>query len=200
MTLLVLGKALFIPKPEKMTVSNFNFPEQVPLTQWELRKTLSLPEPTKVNFKLISQKHYQYVQNNQQLNIEMRYLAEENVRLFIQEFTSNVSYTAVRHQEGVGYYGLGFDKNQAYLSACINPYGNATFTEAQFNQNRLLYEMQPQNLLSSSLGQKQLEHKRCIWAHLSVPLENSSPQTAYQVLENAWFAWYQWWQTRFPKP
>jgi cyanosortase A-associated protein len=49
------------------------------------------------------------------------------------------------------------------------------------------------------LGQEGLKDRRCLWAHLSVPLKNSSPEAAYQVLEKAWFSWYQWWQPRFPK-
>jgi len=39
--------------------------------------------------------------------------------------------------------------------------------------------------------------KRCLWTHLSIPLNRSS-RGCYVILENAWFSWYQW-CPRFPK-
>ncbi|GAA6618950.1 cyanoexosortase A system-associated protein [Scytonema sp. NUACC26] len=196
MTFLVLGKILLL-KPEKVTVSSSIFSEQVPLPKWQFKKNGSLPNPKKIHLELITQKHYEYTRNNLPLDLEMRYVTEGNVPMLIKEFTSITSSTTVRQQKGIGYYGVGIDQKRAYLSACINPYGNSTFTEEQFNQNRFHYEIQPQHLLSWLLGQKQLQHKRCLWTHLSIPLNNSSPEAAYQVLENVWFSWYQWWQPRF---
>jgi cyanosortase A-associated protein len=195
-TLLVLGRVILLPKPETATDYSI-FSENIPLEQWQFKKNESLPQPKKLHFELLAQKRYEYIRNNLPLNIEMRYVTDGNVPKLIKEFTSITSSSTVQKKEGIGYYGLGIDQKQAYLSACINPYGNSTFTEEQFNQNRFHHEMKPQHLLSWLLGQQQLQHKRCLWAHLSIPLNNSSPEAAYQVLENVWFSWYQWWQTRF---
>lgn len=195
-TLLVLGRVILLPKPEKATDSSI-FSEKISLEQWQFKKNESLPKPKKLYLELIAQKRYQYIRNNLPLDIEMRYVTDGNVPKLIKKFTSIASSSTVQKKEGIGYYGLGIDQKRAYLSACINPYGNSTFTEEQFNQNRFHYEMQPKHLLSWLLGQQQLQHKRCLWSHLSIPLNNSSPETAYQVLESVWFSWYQWWQPRF---
>jgi cyanosortase A-associated protein len=192
-TLLVLGKVILLPKSEKATISSLNLSEQVPLSEWQFKKNESLSKPK----KLLDQKRYEYIRKNLLLNIEMRYVTEGNVPKLIKDFTSIASSSTIHKKEKIGYYGLGINQKQAYLSACINPYGISTFTEEQFNQNRFHYEMQPQHLLSWLLGEKQLQHKRCLWTHLSIPLNNSSPEAAYQVLENVWFSWYQWWQPRF---
>ncbi|GAB1543906.1 hypothetical protein NUACC21_65820 [Scytonema sp. NUACC21] len=199
-TLLVLGKVILLPKSENPTVSSFIFPEQVPLPQWQFKKSRALPNSKKLHFELFAQRHYEYVRNDLSLDIEVRYVAEGNVPMFIKKFTSIASFATVHQQGGVGYYGLGIDRGRAYLSACINPYGSSTFTEEQFNKNRFLNEMQVQHLVSWLLSQRQLQNKRCLWTHLSVPLKDSSPKAAFQVLENTWFSWYQWWQPRFPKP
>ncbi|WP_336604386.1 cyanoexosortase A system-associated protein [Tolypothrix bouteillei] len=162
-----------------------------------MSKSRSFPNSKKSHLELKAQKYYQYIQNNLPLDIEMSYVTEGNVPVFLKNFTSISSSAVLRQQEGIGYYGLGVNQNRAYLSACINPYGNSTFTEEQFNQNRFHYEMRPQHILSWLIGQRQLQHKRCLWAHLSIPLNNSSPEAAYEVLENVWFSWYQWWRPRF---
>lgn len=190
-------KVILLPIPEKKTLTSFVFPEKVPLPQWQLSKSRSFPNSKKSHLELKAQKYYQYIQNNLPLDIEMSYVTEGNVPVFLKNFTSISSSAVLRQQEGIGYYGLGVNQNRAYLSACINPYGNSTFTEEQFNQNRFHYEMRPQHILSWLIGQRQLQHKRCLWAHLSIPLNNSSPEAAYEVLENVWFSWYQWWRPRF---
>jgi cyanosortase A-associated protein len=196
---LALGNILLLPANDKSTVTPFVFPEQVPLSQWRLSISPPLPKPTKEHSELLAQKHYRYIKNDWFLDIEMRYLTTGNVVKLLQNYTSVTSSAEVRQREGVGYYGVGVDKQRAYLSACINSQGGSTFTQEQFNQNQYFSDLQPQRLVSWLLGQEGFKDKRCLWAHLSIPLKNSSPEAAYQVLEKAWFSWYQWWQPRFPK-
>jgi cyanosortase A-associated protein len=220
---LVLGKVIILPTQDKRTVTPFVFPQEVPLPQWQFVSSHPLPsggtekqgsrgeEMTSVvshqkenkkiqpDSELISQKHYQYTQNNLPLNIEMRYLTQYDVSDLIKKYTSISSKAVVHHKEGMGYYGLGVDRQQAYLSACINSKGNTTFTGEQFNRNQYISDINPQQLLSWLLGQNGTKDKRCLWTHLSVPLKNSSPEAAYQTLETAWFSWYQWWRSRFPQ-
>ncbi|MGI2901983.1 cyanoexosortase A system-associated protein [Tolypothrix sp. VBCCA 56010] len=196
---LVLGKVILFPKAEKSTLTPLVFPDAVPLSEWQLNTKYSQPTLTKEHSNLIAQKHYQYIQKDQSLNIEMRYVTIFDVSKLIEEYTSISSSAAVRQQDKVGYYGLGVDKGRAYLSACINPQGNSTFTYKQFTQNRSLYDRPTERLLPWLLGKKPIEDKRCLWAHLSIPVQNSTPEAAYKKLENAWFSWHQWWQPRFPK-
>ncbi|MBW4626725.1 MAG: cyanoexosortase A system-associated protein [Brasilonema octagenarum HA4186-MV1] len=197
--LFVLGTIVFLPTKDKQTVPAFTFPQEVPLPQWQFTISRPLPQPTKKVYKVIAQKHYQYLNKNWVLDIEMRYLKDGDVVQLLRDFTFISSPAVVRQQQGVGYYGLGVEKQRAYLSACINPQGGSTFTNEQFNQNLHTHAIQPKRLLSWILSQEQLQDNRCLWAHLSVPFKNSSPEAAYQVLENAWFSWYRWWEPRFPK-
>ncbi|MGH7998183.1 MAG: cyanoexosortase A system-associated protein [Brasilonema sp.] len=197
--LFVLGSVVLLPTKDKPTVTPFIFPKEVPLAQWQFTISRPLPEQTKKIYKVIAQKHYRYLNNNLVLDIEMRYLKDGDVVRLLQDFSFISSSGVVRQQKGVGYYGLGVEKQQAYLSACINPQGGSTFTNEQFRKNLYSQAMKPQRLLSWVLSQEQLQDNRCLWAHLSIPLKNSSPEAAYQVLENAWFSWYRWWEPRFPK-
>ncbi|BAY44116.1 hypothetical protein SAMD00079811_17100 [Scytonema sp. HK-05] len=197
--ILTLGNVVLAPTKDKRTVTPFVFPEQVPLSQWRLSISPPLTKSTKEHSTLLAQKHYRYMKNDLFLDIEMRYLTDGDGERLFREYTSISSSANVRQREGVGYYGVGVDKQRAYLSACINSQGGSTFTQKQFDQNQYFSDLQPQRVLSWLLGQEGFKDRRCLWAHLSIPLKNSSPEAAYQVLENAWFSWYQWWQPRFPK-
>lgn len=194
---LVLGKVIFLPITENSAATPFNFPEQVPLSEWKLKASDSLPKPTQENEELISQKRYQYIQKDLPLDIEMRYVKAVDVKSLIKNYTQISSAAVVRQQKGVGYYGVGVDKQRAYLSACINSQGGSTFTFSQFTENQA--QQRSERFLPWLLGQQPIEDKRCLWAHLSVPLKDSSPEASYKILENTWFSWYQWWQPRFPK-
>ena len=200
-TLLVLGKVILLPIPDKPKVGAFIFPKEVPLAKWKLSATKQLPKPADEIPQLIALWHYQYTQKGQPLDIEMRYLQDNaSVPKLIRSFYQASSTPIVRQHPGVGKYGLGVDKqNRAYLSACINPRGSSTFTQTEFITNRYLYDVRPDRLVNLMLGKELLLDKRCVWAHLSVPLNGSSPEAAYQVLENAWFDWHKWWQLNFPK-
>jgi cyanosortase A-associated protein len=196
---LVLAKVIIYPNAEKSTLIPLIFPETVPLSEWQLNTKYSQPTSTKDDSNLIAQKHYQYTQKNVPLDIEMRYVTIFDVSQLLKEYNLISSSAEVRQRQKVGYYGLGVDKGRAYLSACINPHGSSTFTSQQFSQNRSLYDRPWQRLLPWLMGKKPIEDKRCLWTHLSIPVNNSSPESAYKKLENVWFSWHQWWQPRFPK-
>lgn len=197
--LVVLGKVILFPLPENPKPSSFVFPEQIPLPEWQSDEVQPLAKSE--DSLLIAQKRYRYIRNNLPLDIEMRYmqLPGGDFMTYLREHKP-ASSTVVRQREGVGFYILGVDKQQqAYLSTCINPRGGTTLTFAQFNQNRYFYDLRPERLVSWFLGKEELLDRRCLWAHLSIPVKDSSPTKAFQVLEEAWLSWHQWWQPRFPK-
>ncbi|WP_017655600.1 cyanoexosortase A system-associated protein [Fortiea contorta] len=198
--ILVLGKLILSPTSAPPEITSFVFPPEVPLPQWRLSESFSPPEPKAQAAEIISQNYYRYIQNSKQLDIDMRYLMLEYTHFSIKNLTPISTSAIVRQHQKVGFYGLGIDQQRAYLSSCINPRGGSTFTVEQFNRNRYLYDLRPQYFLSWLLGKDSLLDRRCLWVNLSVPLQGSSPQAAYQVLENAWIPWYQWWEIRFPQP
>ncbi|KOP25515.1 hypothetical protein AMR41_14455 [Hapalosiphon sp. MRB220] len=199
--LLVLGQVLFLPSKSKNIDNFFIASEAPPLPQWQLQSTKDLPHDIHDDSELLAQKNYQYIHKDLPLDIEMRYVTIGDVNQLIKKYTKISSSAIVRYREGIGYYGLGVEKQKAYLSACINLHGNSTFTNTQFNQNQQPKEQPWQRLLPWLLGREEFrENKRCLWAHLSIPLKNSSPKVTYQVLESAWFPWYKYWHDRLHKP
>ncbi|NJQ98397.1 MAG: hypothetical protein HC784_13990, partial [Hydrococcus sp. CSU_1_8] len=40
----------------------------------------------------------------------------------------------------------------------------------------------------------------CLWTHLSIPLKETPREQAYQILEQVWVSWYQWWHPRLSQP
>ncbi|MGK7876348.1 MAG: cyanoexosortase A system-associated protein [Xenococcaceae cyanobacterium] len=204
--LFVLGKSILYPPVKDSTVTPFVFPTTVPLPQWQLVKTGSVNSqlvkpPAYISGKYVSGKYYRYIQNNLSLDIEMRYLVNTNGNLksFIKSYTGQL-FHVLHEQKGVGFYSMFVYQGQAYLSACINPRGYSTVTTDQFRRNSLLYDVRLARIASWLISQAEIVDNRCLWAHFSMPLNNSSKESAYETIETAWFDWYQWWSLRFPNP
>jgi cyanosortase A-associated protein len=208
--LLVFGRSILDPTIGKRTVPYFVFPPVVPLPQWQ--QVASHPLKNQIVdrpplFKVVlTGSEYRYLQNNLPLDIEMRYEVgtEGDVKRLIQDntaikFSINQPLLVLRQQQGIGFYGLYVYQQRAYLDACINSRGGSTFTKEQFRANRIHYDVQFNRLIPWLLGQQELRDQRCLLAHLSIPLNQSSPESSYHILETAWFSWYQWWLPRFPK-
>ncbi|BAY70844.1 cyanoexosortase A system-associated protein [Anabaena sp. FACHB-709] len=204
--ILIIGKLFLFPNLNKPKINVSVFPEKVPLNEWQFIVTShnNLPTTNEDNqYQLLEQKHYRYVKNNLPLDIKIHYLENlyyADISAYIKKNLDIQSSSVMRHQKGIGYYGLGIDKQKAYLSTCINSRGGSTFTHEQFRHNRFSQDIQLERIIPILLGKEMLLDKRCLWVHLSIPIRNSSPEEAYQILEKAWFSWYRWWQPRFPKP
>lgn len=211
----IFGSACFVlartilpaPVTGKSTITSFVFPTAVPLPQWQPSLSRSLAGSLNKGPKSLSGRHYQYTQKNLTVDIEMRYMVKThgNVKSFIEKYyslplSSGQTTLVLRQQEKIGFYNLFTYQQRAYLSSCINSRGGSTVTAPQFRRNRLLYDMHLSRLFPWLIGQGSVRDRRCLWAHLSVPLKNSSPEDAYRILETAWEPWYQWWFPRFPKP
>ena len=193
------------------SVKPFAFPSVVPLPGWKLFKSHPLAEPTATHSNskwdsILASRKYYYKQNNQHIEIEMRYAIgslgdihdyfknHSSIRLQDTQLLHNL-----RQHKGVGFYSLFVHQGRSHLSACINPHGGSTVTSAQFLANRHTYDLQPQRLLLWVLGKESLLDRRCVWVHLSMSSTQVPVETNYSVLEQAWFNWYQWWNSRFPK-
>lgn len=208
--LCVLGRSILNPGTVERRVTSFEFPQGVPLPGWQpLESTpIDLKNAERPSFR--AGRHYRYVRSDDvPLDIEIRYLAGGSMSIDVKRFIG--SYTSIRlspgnpvlvlrQQQGVGFYSLFTHQARSYLSACINPRGGSTVTYEQFNRNWLVYNLRFSRLLPLLLDQESLRDRRCLWAHLSIPLKQLSPESSYPILEEAWFAWYQWWSPRFPKP
>ena len=207
-----LGRTILTPTSDKSKTTVFIFPTTVPLSEWQFEKSQPLTHPIAKDPNYLSGRYYQYVQNNLTLDIEMGYIVNTkgDVSSFIQNYSSmppspGKFSLVLRQQSGTGFYNLFTYQQRAYLSSCINSRGGSTATDLQFRQNRYtydtIYSMRfKERLLPWLQGRVSIRDMRCLWAHLSTPLNNSSTEDAYQTLEKAWFSWYEWWHSRFPQP
>lgn len=198
----VLVKSILFPATSKPTAL-ISFPGTIPLQGWQTLPSFSLVDSSGDRIpSSIAARQYQYVNNDLILDIKMRYFIKTNgeVKDFIKHYESISVSPLIRQKEGIGFYGLFTYQERAYLSACINPYGFSTVTARQFKQNLNVKGLQLNHLLLWLLDQGNLKDEHCLWTNLSIPLNNSSPEVAYQSLENVWFLWYKWWHSRFPKP
>ena len=208
--LFTLGRFSLDATAGKRSVKPFAFPSVVPLTKWQLLESRPLAEPTATHSdsmwdSVLGGQKYYYQQNNQQIEIEMRYVVAtagelntyfkylSSIQLPKEQLLQNV-----RQHKGVGFYSVFVHQGRSHLSACINPHGGSTVTSAQFLANRHTYDLQLQRLFPWLLGKESLLDKRCVWAHLSTPLTQVPVETSYSVLEQAWLSWYEWWSSRFP--
>ena len=206
-TLFTLGRATLDPNLGKYTP--YAFPPAVSLPGWQLLESTPLNNADKNETHLLAGKRYQYINNSVPLDIEIRYeiASVGEIKEFLPKYTSipslpNKPFQDMRQQEGVGYYVVFTYQNRAYLSSCINPLGGSTVSSQQFANNRNNYDVQLNRVFPWLIGQADLRDWRCLWTHISIPLNKvntDSVEQNYKVLENVWFYWYKWWSPRFPK-
>ncbi|MBD1926793.1 cyanoexosortase A system-associated protein [Trichocoleus sp. FACHB-90] len=208
--ILTLLKLILDPEAGNKTVSLFAFPPNVPLSEAQLLESKPLNDtvnqlPGQYD-SVIAGRRYRYIKNGIFINIEMRYVVGTlgNIDSLLQKHTDvklprGEMIQALRQQNEMGFYSLFVYRHQAYLNACINPRGNSTVTMQQFLKNQVIYDLQIRRLRPWLLGEETLRDRRCLWAHLSTPLNATNPESSYQLLEQAWVSWFRWWKPRFPK-
>ncbi|WP_009633931.1 cyanoexosortase A system-associated protein [Synechocystis sp. PCC 7509] len=210
-TTLVLGKLLIDPNIGKRQLTPVVFPQNVPLNGWQLQSSEPLISKTAEYGQTIGKpfdkgKQYRYSQNNLLLDIQMVYEIESHsaYQQFLSNYSplptsSNEQFFVARQQPQVGTYSLYVVKDRAYLTTCMNSRGGSTLTRQEFNDNRTRYDLLSNRTIPWLLGQLSLRDTRCLWNHFSIPLNKSSPQAAYAILEKAWISWYQWWILNYPQ-
>lgn len=200
---LVAGRLIFYPAQPKVANRAFAFPEQVGLTN---NSNPIQSEPLTFESDMpkffVSGHRYRYQHDSWPVEVEMRYLIYPNADLMelIQVYLQpqqGVQRDAItiKQSPDLGSYLLYSNQGQAYLSACINPYGTGTVTDQEFKYNRNFYDIRYR--LWPWLKGENLKDERCLWAHLSTPLEGDL-KAAHLVLEQIWPDWYRWWQAEFP--
>lgn len=202
---LTFGKVALMPAPAPQAIA---LPRSVSLNDWQLVSSTAMrPEGNATNERsaAVSGTLYRYRQGDRTLDIEMRYLVDDDseVRNLMLKYGKKSAASApatVQFQEGTGYVSLSSGQSQLYLSSCINSRGSTTVTAAQFNQNRYAHDLRLDRALPVLLGQQSLRDSRCLWTHMTLSLNKESSDSARQVLLDVWKDWYQWWQPRFPEP
>lgn len=204
-TTVTLGKSVVHPKVISPRINNYSFPESVALAQWQLSSSMPVNyhqvKPSQyITGDFVAGKHYHYVSGGKSLDIEMRYFANTNgdLKSFITSQTEDLS-SGLKQNKEQGSYGLYTNNNKAYLSTCINPVGNSTVTSDQFKRNLMIHGNNPQRIMPWLLGKAEFRDKRCLWAHLSIPLERDvTVDETYKILEMTWDDWQDYWRSHYP--
>ena len=185
----------------------FQFPDQVSLTNWQFQSSNNLDNALKNN-AIAARKYFYTSPTKDTLQIDALYIdgivsIPNSLAILGLKYSSNS--LNIRYLESVGYYALFVDQDRAYLSSCINPYGDTTVTEDQFINNR---DNTTSNRIGSYLlGVTSLRDNRCLFTTISIPLENpklvnqstSSLVKMHQKLESVWINWHKNWHYDFPK-
>ena len=223
--LAVLG-SLLVPGAGNRQVADFSFPDRVPLTNWELVEAKPLDQPKLDRKVLIASQQYIYKQVDRQLQIEMVYevgslghsifYPKARLPIELKDFQLlNLLEQNSRQIQGVGFYTLFVYEARSHLISCINPHGGSTVLIPQFFENRYKADLQPSRWLDWLLGRESLQDRRCLWAHLSTPVDLAANRElkpdlsktsaipavtdpTFPILEQAWIGWYEWWKPNFP--
>lgn len=192
--ILVLLKSIFDPAEFKLIIKTFTFPEKVPLAGWHFQSSYPLEN--------ITGKVYNYKHNEIDLQIKMQHELGPNREIF-RQYNPNVvspdkTAVIIRKKNEIGVYILFIEQERAYLRSCINPNAPSVITQEQFTYNRYISDLRLGRLLPVFLNQEPLIDRQCFWANLSIPVQNNSPENAYEILENAWIDWYPYWHSQFP--
>jgi cyanosortase A-associated protein len=191
----VMGCSWIILKPffSSQTKPHYQFPHAVPLSGWEHYATGSVNTelvrpPAHITGQFLAGKRYVYGQKDLRLDIEMRYLKETDgdLKSFIHSQFQTIS-SSLRYHPQLGSYVVYHRYDRAFLTACLNSQGGSTVTSDQFRLNRILYDSRPVRILTWLKGTTNLQDRRCLWAHLSIPFSPTrSPKVTYLSLESVW--------------
>ena len=125
----------------------------------------------------------------------MHYIPKgNNVKVLLEKYTALPHETLkVLEQEEMGSYGILIHQNELHLSSCITPQGSSIVGSTNFQQIYPAVQLLPDRLIFWLLGEKPLVENICLWSHLSMPIDDSSPEKAYLTLEKVWLSWYEHW-------
>ena len=211
--ILVVQAAVYLVCVPNRGAKSFAFPDKLVINGWQqvsahpmsAQSVKDVAADDQNSDFVLSGKQYRY-RHNQQLDVQMRYIVstQGDIENYLKKFTEITQVKDIqkniRSEDGIGYYLLLTDNNQAYLTACINPRGGSTVTPSQFLHNRNHYDFTFNRIVQELLGTAILKDNRCLWVQLSTPLNGVNSESAYRILSSVWAANYTTWLTQFPTP
>ncbi len=208
----------FSPIPGVNTIASYKFPEQIPLSNWQLTdsypssliaKTLTSKSDrtqgedseTENLETVLANQTYRYKNNDYLLQINTHYIVNTsgNIKDHYEKFQGLPKLKkTIEKQTKDGSFLYFIEDQQPSFIACINYQGKTTVTPAQFG--RSLYTSASNNfqifhVLNWLLGKTVLNDKRCLL--LEVAIDSRSPDHDAQLM-TAWTELVSYWQKNFP--
>ena len=212
---LVTFYAIANPNVGNRQVADFDFPDEIPLTNWQQisSKPLTVLEKPNDNGEFIkSAKRYSYRKEDLNLVLEIRYLVGTRGNIFslLKKYFENSGITITRQQvkqsPRIGSYLLVEAENNnqkkadiIYLSSCLTSFGNSIAEQKEFSAVLNQVRLTPKLFWNWLWGKDSIRDRRCLWVNLSISTEDSELSNNYENLEQVWRELNHWWKPRFPK-
>lgn len=205
---LTFSRTLVLTQPVSARIEDqkVELPTTIPLSDWQFTGSSIIPNAGLKEPNSTPNRQYRYIKDGVPLTITIRYFPDSNgdVKPIMQSFTPLLKSESqlkleVRDKDNLGSYGVFVEQQQAHLMSCMNGRGDSTFTALQFQHNRNVNDLLSERPLLWLIGLGELRDRRCLVVHFQIPIQNQSPDQAYQILEQAWTEWHQWLQPRFQK-
>ncbi|MFW6296206.1 MAG: hypothetical protein ACOC04_03335, partial [Halothece sp.] len=143
-------------------------------------------------------------QEGQNVTVALRFFSPTfgNVENYLRRSYGSSQQEAYREGENrnissLGNYQVFNDGETAYLTACITPEGKSTVSVSDYVSQTNATVFHPKGILPRLTGERSLRERRCLWVHLSTPLEGESPEAKEDVLEAVFQEGYPQWQGLF---
>ena len=198
---------VIIPDIGRREIQPLSFPIQLSLAGWNLEKSQSLVEnpETKLRLhRLRSGQKYQYQKPTEEVTVALRFFSPThgNVESYLKRnyddsITEAFLEGETRSFSKLGNYHLFSDDQSVYLSACIRPQGKSTVTVTEYVNQTNAGVFRLEGIIPRLLGKRSLRERRCLWVHLSTPLQGDSLEAKEEVLEQVFQKGYSQWQGLF---
>jgi len=182
-----LATVVLRPAATKAETEPFAFPDQLPLSEWQLSEVETLEGPGPRQQGVL----YRYVRNERSLEVELWYGGNGNVcrRLIQQELAaaSEERQAASVFETASGLYQYGAHSGESYLQSVIDSRGGSLVSYDQFVRNRYQYFLRPLSMVRWLTGEESVvgDHD-CLSTELLLTASPDAAVDSRASLESAW--------------
>ncbi|MGI0493973.1 cyanoexosortase A system-associated protein [Alkalinema pantanalense CENA528] len=159
------------------------FPEVLQLEQAQniSQKNIAVKNTTTPQYdRILEAKQYDYTYQQKLLSVELRYVVDTEGdlgKLMAEQMglPKEINDTAKMLVNATGTYRLFTYQQRAYMSTCLTPTGRAVINKTQFQKQQYLHLLEPRVWGRWAIGQGNLLEQRCIWAQISMPVQQVKP-------------------------
>jgi len=209
---LVTVYAIADPRVGNRRVADFEFSDEIPLTDWQFLSSESLAITTELEDNresIEAAKRYLYKKDQLDLVLEIRYLVgtRGNLASLLMEYLefspAAIATKKVKKIPEVGSYLLlqkptSENIHDNHLSSCLTSLNYSIADQQEFSQILNQVKLTPRLLWDWVWGKDSLRDRRCLWVHITL-LAPGKELNSGEDLEKVWLELNQWLKPRFPQ-
>ncbi|MBD2325537.1 cyanoexosortase A system-associated protein [Alkalinema sp. FACHB-956] len=166
------------------------FPETLQIESFQdlTHTTLAVKNTTTPQYdRILATRQYDYTYQQKPLSLELRYVVdtEGDLGKLMDEqmgLPKEINDTAKMLVNSIGTYRSFTYQKRAYVSTCLTPTGRAVINKTQFQKQQYLHLLEPKVWGRWAIGQGNLLEQRCIWAQISMPIQQAHPSAEESAL------------------